>query len=100
MTLASDHSSQVRASSAVQLGLDPVAEGHQVANHGYDHGILIFRGPAHVRDQLARACGRARVAGQLAVGELALDAIEHFGVERGFRRHNPAGGQAAAPVAP
>ena len=29
-------------------------EGHQVANHGYDHGILIFRGAAHVRDQLAR----------------------------------------------
>ena len=31
-----------------------VAEGHQVANHGYDHGILIFRGARHVRDQLAR----------------------------------------------
>lgn len=31
-----------------------VAEGHQVANHGYDHGILIFRGPRHVRDQLRR----------------------------------------------
>ena len=27
-------------------------EGHQVASHGYDHGILIFRGPAHVADQL------------------------------------------------
>ena len=43
------------------------AEGHQIANHGYDHGILIFRGTAHVRDQLARceaavaaAAGRGR----------------------------------------
>jgi peptidoglycan-N-acetylglucosamine deacetylase len=30
------------------------AEGHQVASHGYDHGILIFRGPRHVIDQLRR----------------------------------------------
>ncbi len=29
-------------------------EGHQVASHGYDHGILVLRGPAHVRDQLRR----------------------------------------------
>ena len=29
-------------------------EGHQVASHGYDHGILVMRGPAHVRDQLTR----------------------------------------------
>ncbi|MGB1712539.1 MAG: polysaccharide deacetylase family protein, partial [Miltoncostaeaceae bacterium] len=29
-------------------------EGHQVASHGYDHGILVLRGPAHVRDQLVR----------------------------------------------
>jgi peptidoglycan/xylan/chitin deacetylase (PgdA/CDA1 family) len=41
-----------------------VAEGHQVASHGYDHGILIFRGPGHVAEQLRRteaavedACG-------------------------------------------
>jgi peptidoglycan/xylan/chitin deacetylase (PgdA/CDA1 family) len=31
------------------------AEGHQLASHGYDHGILIFRGPGHVEDQLLRA---------------------------------------------
>ena len=31
-----------------------VAEGHQLANHGYDHGILIFRGARHVREQLRR----------------------------------------------
>lgn len=30
------------------------AEGHQLANHGYDHGILIFRGAGHVAEQLAR----------------------------------------------
>lgn len=29
-------------------------EGHQVASHGYDHGILVMRGPVHVRDQLTR----------------------------------------------
>jgi peptidoglycan/xylan/chitin deacetylase (PgdA/CDA1 family) len=29
-------------------------EGHQIASHGYDHGILVMRGPAHVRDQIAR----------------------------------------------
>lgn len=31
-----------------------VREGHEVANHGYDHGILIFRTPTHVRRQLQR----------------------------------------------
>ncbi len=41
-----------------------VAEGHQVANHGYDHGILIFRGARHVRDQLRRTeAAVARAAG-------------------------------------
>jgi peptidoglycan/xylan/chitin deacetylase (PgdA/CDA1 family) len=29
-------------------------EGHQVASHGYDHGILVMRGVGHVRDQLER----------------------------------------------
>lgn len=29
-------------------------EGHEIANHGFDHGILVFRDPAHVRDQLDR----------------------------------------------
>src|SRR5918994_2009410 len=32
-----------------------VADGHQLANHGYDHGVLIFRGAGHVADQLRRA---------------------------------------------
>ena len=31
-----------------------VAEGHELANHGYDHGILLFRNPAYVQEQLAR----------------------------------------------
>jgi len=30
------------------------AEGHQVANHGYDHGILVFRGPRYLAAQLRR----------------------------------------------
>lgn len=29
-------------------------EGHQVASHGWDHGILVFRGPRYVADQLRR----------------------------------------------
>ena len=31
-----------------------VAEGHELASHGYDHGILVFRNPAHVHDQIER----------------------------------------------
>ena len=31
-----------------------VADGHEIASHGYDHGILVFRGLAHVADQLRR----------------------------------------------
>lgn len=31
-----------------------VAEGHELASHGYDHGILVFRGAAHVQDQIER----------------------------------------------
>jgi peptidoglycan/xylan/chitin deacetylase (PgdA/CDA1 family) len=30
------------------------AEGHQIASHGYDHGILIFRGARHVAEQIRR----------------------------------------------
>ena len=30
------------------------ADGHQVASHGWDHGILIFRGPRYVAEQLRR----------------------------------------------
>ena len=55
------------------------AEGHQVANHGYDHGILIFRGPAHVRDQLAR-CETAVAA---AAGPDAMTPL--FRAPHGFR---------------
>lgn len=56
-----------------------VAEGHQVANHGYDHGILIFRGSGHVRDQLART--EAAVAE--AAGEGAMTRV--FRAPHGFR---------------
>jgi len=31
-----------------------VREGHEVANHGYDHGILAFAGPAEIHHQLHR----------------------------------------------
>ncbi len=56
-----------------------VAEGHQLANHGYDHGILIFRGAAHVADQLART-ERAVVA---AAGPDAMSRL--FRAPHGFR---------------
>lgn len=29
-------------------------EGHQIASHGYDHGIMVMRGPRYVRDQIQR----------------------------------------------
>ncbi|MEW6581352.1 MAG: polysaccharide deacetylase family protein [Actinomycetota bacterium] len=38
------------------------AEGHEVANHGYDHGILLFRDGRHVEDQLARTEDAVREA--------------------------------------
>jgi len=28
-------------------------DGHQIASHGYDHGILVFRGPRYVEQQLS-----------------------------------------------
>lgn len=31
-----------------------VSDGHELANHGYDHGILVFRSAAHVEEQLRR----------------------------------------------
>ena len=55
------------------------AEGHQIANHGYDHGILIFRGAAHVADQLART-ERAVAA---AAGAGAMTRL--FRAPHGFR---------------
>lgn len=56
-----------------------VAEGHQLANHGYDHGILIFRGARHVRDQLART----ERAVERAVGTDAMTRL--FRAPHGFR---------------
>lgn len=56
-----------------------VAEGHQLANHGYDHGILIFRGARHVRDQLVRT----QRAVEAAVGADALTRV--FRAPHGFR---------------
>lgn len=45
------------------------ADGHEIASHGYDHGILVFRGLAHVADQLRRteqAIAEAAGAGSLS----------------------------------
>jgi len=56
-----------------------VAEGHQLASHGYDHGILIFRGPGHVADQLRRT----EAAAADAVGEDAMTRL--FRTPHGFR---------------
>ena len=56
-----------------------VAEGHQLANHGYDHGILIFRGARHVRDQLLRT----QRAVERAVGADATSRV--FRAPHGFR---------------
>ncbi len=56
-----------------------VDEGHQVANHGYDHGILVFRGAGHVAAQLRRT-ERAVAA---AAGEGAMTRL--FRAPHGFR---------------
>jgi peptidoglycan/xylan/chitin deacetylase (PgdA/CDA1 family) len=29
-------------------------KGHEIGNHGYDHGVLPLRSPAHIRGQIAR----------------------------------------------
>jgi peptidoglycan/xylan/chitin deacetylase (PgdA/CDA1 family) len=55
------------------------AEGHQIASHGYDHGILIFRGPRHVADQLAATEAAVRDA----AGPEAL--TRYFRAPHGFR---------------
>jgi peptidoglycan/xylan/chitin deacetylase (PgdA/CDA1 family) len=54
-------------------------EGHQIASHGYDHGILIFRGPRYVEQQL-RATEEAVLA---AAGPDAL--TRYFRAPHGFR---------------
>ena len=53
--------------------------GHQLASHGYDHGILVFRGVRHVRDQLSRT--------EAAINDAAgADAISPwFRAPHGFR---------------
>jgi peptidoglycan-N-acetylglucosamine deacetylase len=55
------------------------ADGHQIASHGFDHGILVFRGPRHVADQLRRT-ERAVAA---AAGDAALSKL--FRTPHGFR---------------
>lgn len=54
-------------------------EGHQIANHGDDHGILVFRGAGHVRRQL-RLCERAV---EDAAGPGAMSRL--FRAPHGFR---------------
>lgn len=39
------------------------AEGHQIGNHGYYHRKLHFRGPAYVRDDIARGTRAIEAAG-------------------------------------
>lgn len=55
------------------------AEGHLIANHGYDHGILVFRGPRHVADQIRRT----QRAVQEAVGRDVTARL--FRAPHGFR---------------
>ena len=56
-----------------------VADGHEVASHGYDHGILVFRNQAHVREQLRRT----EVAVLDAAGPEALTRV--FRAPHGFK---------------
>jgi peptidoglycan/xylan/chitin deacetylase (PgdA/CDA1 family) len=67
-----------------------VDEGHQLASHGWDHGILIFRGPRHVADQLRRT---ERAVAEVA-GEGALTRL--FRAPHGFRGPGTALGARAA----
>lgn len=55
------------------------AEGHEIANHGFDHGILVFRGRDHLADQLRRT----RAAVRAAVGTDAMSSL--FRAPHGFR---------------
>lgn len=55
------------------------AEGHQIANHGYDHGILVFRSRRHVIDQL----GRTEAAVEAALGRPGM--TRWFRAPHGFR---------------
>jgi len=40
-----------------------IREGHEIGNHGYDHGILAFAGPAQVHRQLHRTERIIKLAG-------------------------------------
>jgi peptidoglycan/xylan/chitin deacetylase (PgdA/CDA1 family) len=61
------------------------ADGHEIANHGFDHGILVFRGAAHVADQLRRTEQAVRAA----VGNDVMSPI--FRAPHGFRGPGTAG---------
>ncbi len=54
-------------------------EGHEIASHGYDHGILVFRDPQHVREQLERT----ERAVEAIVGPHAMSRL--FRAPHGFR---------------
>lgn len=54
-------------------------EGHQIASHGDDHGILVWRGPRYVRAQLERA----ELAIEAAAGPGALSRV--FRAPHGYR---------------
>jgi len=54
-------------------------EGHQIGSHGYDHGILVWRGPSYVRRQIDRTAD----AITRAAGPGALSPI--FRAPHGFR---------------
>jgi peptidoglycan/xylan/chitin deacetylase (PgdA/CDA1 family) len=56
-----------------------VGDGHEIASHGYDHGILVFRGRAHVADQL----NRTERAVADAAGPASLSRL--FRAPHGFR---------------
>lgn len=67
-----------------------VDEGHQLASHGWDHGILIFRTARHVAEQLRRTEEAvARAAGDGALTHL-------FRAPHGFRGPATAIGARAA----
>jgi peptidoglycan/xylan/chitin deacetylase (PgdA/CDA1 family) len=54
-------------------------EGHQIASHGYDHGILVWRGPGYIREQLHRT----ELAIEEAAGPGALTRV--FRAPHGYR---------------
>jgi len=65
-----------------------IDEGHELASHGYDHGILVFRGSDHVYDQLVRT----EHAVEAAAGIGAM--TRFFRAPHGFR--GPSTSRAAA----